>query len=395
MTIFACAGTPAAPFNRYVLTYSCPVPMRGLITYNLGGASVSEDFFLDAGEDMTFSSYINTYLDGGLADVGEAYVTLSDITIPLPEGADVKASVAFEKAEVYARETYYFENERYRVGVELAWGGGLSYILDKKCPVKGLGNLLNHFDTGRLVQQSYYGTGDKPFVRGEFMGNSWVYNPVQGGDRGAFKSKLIEARVSENEVYIKCRPRDWGHAGGVTYSYMENWYRLNGDYLEVDNRFTDYSGWKHPKNSQELPAFYTVSYLGNYYWYEGDKPWTGDTLSCRSDLPFWPDDWAYCTFHYKPENTERWAAFVDDGLYGLGLYTPGTDRWLAGRHAYNGTMDPAGGPTNYIAPTLHIRLQCYKPLTYSYLIVAGQLDDIRAKFTARKDDITNRAMMEY
>lgn len=389
-------AAPAA-FNRYTLTYTSPIPLRCTVEYNLSGTPRREFCYLEAGEERTFSSYIDAYLNGEAADPGPVVVTAENITAetpPIPEAIHLLGFAA-EQVPVLARQTYFIENQRYRVGVELAWGGGLSCLVDKQCPVPGLDNLLNSADTGRLVQQSYYGTRKPPYVPGEFMGQSWCYNPVQGGDRGNFKSKLIDTRVSEGEIYVKCRPRDWGQNGGDTYSYMENTYRLDGDCLVVDNRFVDFSGWEHPVSSQELPAFYTVSYLANYYYYDGDRPWTGDTLSHRDNLPFWPTDWPACTFPVRPGNTETWAAFVDSSLYGLGLYVPDTDRWLAGRHAFDGSMDPKAGSTNYIAPTRHLRLISFKPLTYSYLICAGSLADIRSQFAARRGDIHNRALLTY
>lgn len=388
----------AAAFNRYALTYSSPCPLRGEITYTIDNTAHTEVFYLDAGENKAFSSYIDAYLDGKTADAGDISITFEripgDDTVVSGE-LSVPAECTFATAPVYAKETYFFENERYRVGVELAWGGGLSCIIDKRCTVPGLGNLLNHFDTGRLVQQSYYGTSEPPYVMGEFMGNRWCYNPVQGGDRGNNKSKLIECRIGENEIYVKCRPRDWGHDGGDTYSYMENRYVLDGDDLVVYNRFTDYSGWKHPHNSQELPAFYTVSYLGDFHRYKGDQPWTDGDLETADDLPFWPDDWDKCTFLFSKENTERWAAFTDKNGYGIGLYVPNVDNWKAGRFSYDGSMDPRAASTNYIAPTRRITLTCFKPLTYSYYICAGQLDEIRANFKARRDCITNNSLDAY
>ncbi len=379
-------------FNRYILTYTAATPLRCTIAYIENAAERAEEFFLEAGERMTFASFTDGYLAHRLADKA---LRLTVRTITDESGDLTLHGFRTENAPVRAEKTFFFENHRYKVGVELCWGGGLSYLEDKACPVAGLVNILNSFDTGRLIQQSYYGTGEPPYVRGEFMGNSWVYNPVQGGDRGNNKSKLVDARVSEHEVYVKCRPRDWGHDGGTTYSYMENWYRLDGDYLIVDNRFVDFSGWSHPVAGQEVPAFYTVSYLNNYYWYDGDKPWTDDTLSVKSDLPFWPDDWPYCTFRPKEGNTELWSAFVDDNGYGLGLYTPNVTRTVAGRHMYDGSKDPAAASCNYIAPLKILRLKCFKPVTYSYLITAGQLDDIRARFKTRKDEITNSAWNEY
>mgnify|MGYP007053712667 FL=1 len=147
--------------------------------------------------------------------------------------------------------------------------------------------------------------------------------------------------------------------------------------------------------TQEVPAFYTVSYLNNYYWYDGDKPWTDDALSVKSDLPFWPDDWPYCTFKPKAGNTETWSAFVDDDGYGLGLYTPNITRTVAGRHMYDGSKDPHAASCNYIAPLKAVKLQCFKPVEYSYLITAGQLSEIRERFKSRKDEIGNTDWDNY
>ena len=86
---------------------------------------------------------------------------------------------------------------------------------------------------------------------------------------------------------------------------------------------------------------------------------------------------------------------MDDNGYGLGLFTPNVGRTVAGRHRYDGSKDPAAASCNYIAPLKGIRLQCFKPVTYSYLITAGTLTEIRARFKARKDDITNAAWDAY
>ncbi len=378
-------------FNQYILTYSADAPLFCTLTYRRAGEVCTEDFFLDAGEEKRFSSYIDAYLRYGMAD---ATLSLSVRTIDREAADFVLHDLALDTVPVLAETTYFLESDRYRLGVELCWGGGLSYLADKKCPVEGLENLLNNFDTGRLVQQSYYGTGQPPYECGEFMGNRWCYNPVQGGDRGNHKSKLIEARVSEGEIYVKCRPRDWGHDGGKTYAYMENWYRLDGDCVAVENRFTDYSGWVHPVNTQEVPAFYTVSYLGHYHWYDGEEPWTGDALSCRSDLPFWPTDWDYCTFRLKANNTETWSAFTDDAGYGLGLFTPDVRRLLAGRYLYDGTTDPGAEACCYIAPTVRLAIRCFEPITYRYLLSAGHLDTIRQTFAERRDTLCNELFAE-
>ena len=99
----------------------------------------------EAGEDMTFASYMDGYLRHMTA---KAALSMTVRAISHESGEFTLHSFAAETVPVLAEKTFYFENERYRVGVELCWGGGLSYLEDKKCPVEGLVNILNNFDTG-------------------------------------------------------------------------------------------------------------------------------------------------------------------------------------------------------------------------------------------------------
>ena len=49
-------------FNRYVLTYTASSPVRCTLTYAEGDGERSEEFFLEAGENRTFSSYMDGFL---------------------------------------------------------------------------------------------------------------------------------------------------------------------------------------------------------------------------------------------------------------------------------------------------------------------------------------------
>ena len=180
-----------------------------------------------------------------------------------------------------------------------------------------------------------------------------------------------------------------------TPSYMENTYAFDGDVVRVDNRFVDFSGWEHPKNGQEVPAFYTISYLGNFWFYDKKKPWTGDELSVRRDLIFWPEDWPRHRFPLPEGDTETWCAWTDDNDWGIGLYVPNVNMLIGGRHAYNGTKEPHDAACNYVAPLKAVKLQSFVPLEYSYLIYSGNLTDIRAKFTEKKDFCTNESFDNY
>ena len=313
--------------------------------------------------------------------------------------------VSTEVLPVYIKSeqdtTYFIDNGRFKLGVDMGWGGTINYIEDMTHKEPDLVNLVNKFDTGRLIQQSYYGTGaiEGVFEWGSFNDSEqWPYNPVQGGDKGLVASRLIDVQVGENYVYIKAQPMDWGKVGYMTPSYMENTYTLEDGYIRVDNRFVDYSGWEHPFTGQELPALYTVSYLDTFIWYNGTKPWTGDAVSVRDDLQFWGDPQYVgdCIYHLRENNTETWCAWINtDDDFGLGLYVPGVDRLKAGRYQYNASKDPDDLATSYVAPYNTMQLVAYEPLEYSYLLTTGTAEQIRATFTAEKDFSDNASLHEH
>ena len=141
-----------------------------------------------------------------------------------------------------------------------------------------------------------------------------------------------------------------------------------------------------------MPAFYTVSYLDNFRHYDGDKPWTNDSVTEHPDLDFWGDPRynKYCNFPLKPGNTETWCCWTNDAdNYGIGLFVPGIDLLLAGKHAYNKSKDPYDTACNYVAPIKGLRLETFKPLEYSYMITTGSVEEIKKIFYNNKDFIVN------
>ena len=111
-------------FNRYVLSYTATTPLRCTPTYAEQGHERTEEFFLEAGESMTFSSYMDGYLRHMVAD---AALSMTARTITHEACEFTLHSFTVESVPVLAEKTFYFENERYRVGVELCWGGGQEF----------------------------------------------------------------------------------------------------------------------------------------------------------------------------------------------------------------------------------------------------------------------------
>ncbi len=386
-------GAFSSDFNRMSFTYSADKPLKILVKYLSSGREKTDNFYLEAGKNVTFYGLISTYLSGAKAK------NIKTVTVQTCDGKQAEFSLknaSTESIKVYNSQTYYIENSRFKVGIQLSWGGGINYIQDKTSRISGLTNLINRADTGRLVQQSYYGTGkNAEYTPGSFNGSEWRYNPVQGGDKYGNTSRLIDIQVKDNSVYIKAQPQDWSLDGQITPSYMENTYTVNDDTIRVDNRFTDYSGWTHPYTHQELPAFYTVSYLNRFTWYNGTASWTDDELSYRDDLQFWGDaNYAEdCRFYVKNGNTETWCSWTSaDSGFGVGLYVPNVDLLYAGKFSYNGSKDPANGATNYIAPLNMIKMVSYSPIEYSYLITTGTVDQIRQTFKQNKDFASNESL---
>lgn len=362
-------------FNYFTVKYSSETALRGVITYVSGGKETHEEFFLEGGKNQIFSSLTDGFLSASLvSDVTKIEFTVLGANTSVFRLEDVTT----DKRELPDADTVYISNSEYKLGVRLTWGGGISYLEDLLDGDESLKNLLNDHDTGRLVQQSYYGTNKAPYECGSYNGQTWGYNPVQGGDQYNNRSKLVDFKVEENAIYVKCRPLDWAKKNVQTPSYMENTYTLRDGHIEVNNRFTDFSGYTHRKSHQELPAFYTVSYLSEFVCYLGSDAWKGGELTVKSSLPFWAgNDSAYHTL----KSGESWCAWRAPGGYGVGVYTPIAEILLAGRYEYNGSKDSGNNATNYVAPLITATLKSYEPFEYSYYITTGSTDEIRSEFS--------------
>lgn len=387
------AGT-AVDFNRFSLGYTSTQPLHGTVTYTVGGKTVTDDFYLEAGTD-TFSCLITQYLNGKKG-TGITRMTFSTCNGKSAEFALCALEVQDYPVYGVGADTYYIETPRYKLGVRLIWGGGINYLEDKTVDINRLKNLVNQADTGRLIQQSYYGVQQNAeYTPGKYNGSTWAYNPVQGGDVKGNHSRIIDIVVTEYSVYVKSQPLDWAKDNSLTPSYMENTYTVYSDRIQVDNRFVDFSNWTHRYAHQELPAFYTVSYLSRFTLYNGTKPWTDDTMSYRDNLGFWGDSTYYndCTFLLKNSNTETWCAWTNpDKDFGIGLYVPNVDSFLAGRHAFNNSKESTNGATNYVAPVNTILLKSFEALEYSYLISTGSVEEMRDVFKENKSFAANASL---
>lgn len=209
----------ATAFNRYEMTYYSDSYVKGVITFD-GPDGDTEEFFLEPSNNGSFASYI----DGFLRGVNHYGVWTVEFTCLNKEfGKFELYSLATISTPVPSNTVQYFENDKYKVGIDLAFGGVISYIeclegstassntvmaaqytdsngnvytkvdYEDKLPAGAIAtvesvNLINTNDRGRYLQQSYYGTDQAPFVMGDYNGVPWNYNPVQGGNLQRYQS---------------------------------------------------------------------------------------------------------------------------------------------------------------------------------------------------------------
>ena len=382
----------AGEFNRFTIKYFASAPMKITLTYTEKGELLADVFYLEAGE-KEFSAVNPKFL---VKVTGE---NIESMQVDTCEGKNAEFMLYDLKTETVSvpAAQQYIEGSRYTLGIDLRWGGAINHVEDKQCPMADVTNMCNKHDEGRLIQQSYYGVfyyADQ-YVEGGYQGVEGVaYNPVQGGDVNKRDSRIIDFKIEKDRIYIKAQPLDWPLKESYTPSYMENEYVVKDDYIEVFNRFTDFSGWTHPVLDQELPAVYTVNCFDTFVWYDGGKPWTGDALSTITD---WSnvDPNTNKSSHYiqlKEPNTETWFAMINgEAQYGLGIYVPNVDRVLTMRYlsGQKGSSDAKGNPCSYISPLNRIAFKSFEPIEYSYLMVAGNLEEIREVFTQNRDFSTN------
>ena len=143
---------------------------------------------------------------------------------------------------------YYIENGTVRLGVDLNGGGSVFYFAETKTQR----NLLNHYDKGRYIQQSYYGAIDGSI----WSDKPWRWNPVQGGGYKGEPAKILDRKFEKDQLWIRSRPKHWATGQDIQDGIMEENITLNGNVAHIRYKFIYSGAIDHPKSHQELPAVF-------------------------------------------------------------------------------------------------------------------------------------------
>ena len=224
-------------FNRISFSYETTAAVRAVVSYRMGAKTVEEELLMSSK-----SRRISLLLDGYL-DRRTASRLISVRFEPIAAGESCVLNVSdftYGLQQPPKDDVLFLENDHYKAGVNLKWGGGLSWFEDKEN--SDYGNLLNNHDTGRLVQQSYYGPSQiEGYENGVYGDTVWSYNPVQGGDQYGNNSKLVAVEKSDDAICVVCRPLDWAQDNMLTQTYYTSVYKLTDNGLTVKNTVVDFS----------------------------------------------------------------------------------------------------------------------------------------------------------
>lgn len=267
------------------------------------------------------------------------------------------------------RNATFIGNGVVQIGVDLTRGGGICHFSDSLKKT----NLLNHYDTGRFVQQSFYGDSDGS----DWNGTPWNYNPVQGGGWKGNAAKIVTQSISDTKIMVQTEPVHWASCEPLPECLMTENIVLEDNYAKIEYRFTYSGGKTHKARHQEMPAMFVDWGFNHLVYYAGSSPWTGGALT---DLTVEAQSMSSIKNLYLGTSkalTEPWYAWTDDSGYGIGIYTPGTTMCTY----YRVGSGPGGANSascSYVAPIRTLALP--SAISYTVYLTTGTVDEIRATF---------------
>ncbi len=263
-----------------------------------------------------------------------------------------------KKKEKPRQQWEYLDNGVVRIGIDKSRGACIGYFAESKTRR----NLLNNYDEGRFIQQSYYGRPDGS----KWNGKPWVYNPVQGGHSRGKRSRLLKFTRDQDKKTISARvePLSWASGVACPEALMGVTISLEGPLARVRFRM-DYTGKDQSAiHDQEMPAVFTDAELPNLVYSENGK--------LKRRVPGWPNE--------RGKATENWVAYLDDKNWGIGICTPGTETFTCYRFKGDGKTGPDGSACSYVAPLRRFSLQKGLAVDYEVFLTIGTLEEIRRRF---------------
>ena len=263
-----------------------------------------------------------------------------------------------------AEDWVFIDNGKLRLGVKRASGAGIGWLSASGSKE----NLLDHWDHGRLIQQSYYGKEDGS----RWVDKPWRWNPVQGGDYRGQAAEVLELQSDAVSLTARIRPRNWAGGQLLGDCEMRQRIRLEGDLVIARMGFRYTGKESHPAVHHEVPAVFLAPRFATLVHYQGDQAWTGGAL--QRSRPGWPNE--------SRSIPEHWAAYVDEEDRGLGVFVPIAQELTCYRF---GASEAAAGACSYFARLVTFAITPGLDFSYDMVLAVGRPPEMRAAFAGIKD----------
>ena len=260
----------------------------------------------------------------------------------------------------------FLDNGTVRIGVDLSRGACIGFFGESKTKR----NLLNHYDEGRFIQQSYYGQEDGS----DWNGKPWVYNPIQGGSWERVPAKVHVFEKTSEKLYAKIEPRHWASGELCPEIGMEQAITLDGPVAKITFSMTYVGPDQGVPRHQEMPAVFIDGALTNFFYIKAGR------LTCEAPRILAENGRDGQVGLGLGQSSAEWVAYVDDRNWGIGIYTPGTPAFTVYRALGDGTTGESGSACSYVAPLRTFSLTAGLVLEYDVYLTVGTLSEIEAVF---------------
>ena len=445
--------------NNYIkMELSTDVDLVGYIHYYNNADKTqthSEKFFIEAGS-TEFVTFLDAFREGAYGAYEKTITTVTFQNVDTEkEGVFTFQSLGINDRTIDSHEYMYVSDGSTVLGTSAYYGGCITYLekleqdvyeymdsdgnicIDRDVDPDWVArvssdkvNLVNIMDLGREIQPSYYSgvkkangydpVYDQDDIYDGLTGPEPVYNPIQCGDYGGHSPQIIDYDYQSDRLYIKMKAQEWFFSTNVQangYIEVTYYFDQNGSLL-VDNRYVDFSQFINEfdvsMHMQETPATYFV-YPLNYFYCEtkqgvifdknvGEQ--NGRSQSKHSLNHVVSGEYVY---DLKAKTVKNgWCAFVNENKFGVGIFMPNADKYIAsrGRKSVNyfsekgnskyydeffqfdeNELVPSYAVFNYsyINPSLERRMLQFIPLEYSYALFIGDTEEMGAAFKDLKE----------
>lgn len=267
--------------------------------------------------------------------------------------------IAFlSSASAGVKETWRFlDNGIIRIGVNESAGAAVGWFSESGRDL----NLLNHFDYGRYLQQSWYGESDGS----SWNGKPWIWNPVQAGSWKGIPARVLDFECRGNRIFARSIPRHWAGGNEIRKMFFEESITLSGHLAKIHFTAAYRGTVTHPIHDQELPAVFVNPDFSNLCFIKAGES------APQSIRPGWPNE--------RHQIAGGWVAYLDERGRGLGIDVPGT-KMITCYRAPGDKNNRAKGACSYVAPVSQMEIKPGFHYEYDVYLTIGTLPEIRHRF---------------